>query len=451
MVTPALLATLALCVGNGSAARDDGASNEIARTPSPASTSSTPLAAPAAKPPRWLRGNTHTHTLWSDGDAPPETVIAWYADHGYHFLVLSDHNIVQVEERWFGVTRDGRLTPAKVRAVADRFGDSFPQVRERAGEGDGAGGDADAESVTEMRLRRLDELKELFDRPDASALIPGQEVTGSFRLAQVHVNALNTDEVILPLRGESLQETIQANLDAIATWGAANDRPVLAHLNHPNFRKSLGASNLAEMRGERFFEVYNGHRSVENERIGERPSTEELWDLALVARLHGGAGDGGVLYGLATDDAHDHYDANAVSVPGRGWIMVRCDTVDPDAIVRAMRAGDFYASSGVTLADVRVADGAITIDIDAQPGVTYRTEFIGAVVDTTTDADDAATPIARVLATTDADPAVYHFTGNELYVRARITSSTPHPRPYAEGDREMAWTQPVVPHSSSSR
>ncbi len=40
----------------------------------------------------WYRGNIHTHTTESDGDAEPEVVAAWYRDHGYDFLVLSDHN-----------------------------------------------------------------------------------------------------------------------------------------------------------------------------------------------------------------------------------------------------------------------------------------------------------------------------------------------------------------------
>ena len=43
---------------------------------------------------------------------------------------------------------------------------------------------------------------------------------------------------------------------------------------------------------------------------------------ARIVRLHGGAGDGGPLYALATDDAHDHYGADAVSLPGRGWRLV---------------------------------------------------------------------------------------------------------------------------------
>ena len=52
----------------------------------------------------WYRGNTHTHTLWSDGDAPPEHAVKWYVDNDYDFLVLSDHNIMQEGERWHPIT-----------------------------------------------------------------------------------------------------------------------------------------------------------------------------------------------------------------------------------------------------------------------------------------------------------------------------------------------------------
>jgi hypothetical protein len=47
----------------------------------------------------WLRGNLHTHTLESDGDSAPSEVVRWYADHGYDFLVLTDHDkITRVED-----------------------------------------------------------------------------------------------------------------------------------------------------------------------------------------------------------------------------------------------------------------------------------------------------------------------------------------------------------------
>lgn len=54
--------------------------------------------APVSKPPdnptsqlHWYRGNTHTHTINSDGDAAPDVVTRWYREHDYQFLVITDH------------------------------------------------------------------------------------------------------------------------------------------------------------------------------------------------------------------------------------------------------------------------------------------------------------------------------------------------------------------------
>ncbi len=41
----------------------------------------------------WFRGNTHAHTvICGHADSSPEVVTQWYHDHGYNFLVLSEHN-----------------------------------------------------------------------------------------------------------------------------------------------------------------------------------------------------------------------------------------------------------------------------------------------------------------------------------------------------------------------
>ena len=45
-------------------------------------------------PAGWFKGNTHTHTLNSDGDSTPDEVVRWYREHGYQFLVLTDHNFL---------------------------------------------------------------------------------------------------------------------------------------------------------------------------------------------------------------------------------------------------------------------------------------------------------------------------------------------------------------------
>lgn len=42
---------------------------------------------------QWYKGNTHVHTvLCGHADSSPEVVTKWYHDHGYNFLILSEHN-----------------------------------------------------------------------------------------------------------------------------------------------------------------------------------------------------------------------------------------------------------------------------------------------------------------------------------------------------------------------
>jgi hypothetical protein len=53
--------------------------------------------------------------------------------------------------------------------------------------------------------------------------------------------------------------------------------------------------------------------------------------------------------------------------------------------------------------------------------------------------------IGKVVSESAGPTASYTLTGKELYVRAKVISSKPHPNPYAKGDVETAWTQPVMP------
>ena len=68
------------------------------------------------------------------------------------------------------------------------------------------------------------------------------------------------------------------------------------------------------------------------------------------------------------------------------------------------------------------------------------TQFIG-----TRRTADGLGPVGEILAEFDGPVASYELRGDELYVRAKVVSSRPHPNPYAEGDVECAWLQPMVP------
>ena len=79
-------------------------------------------------PPRYWKGNLHTHTFWSDGDDFPEMVVDWYRQHGYQFLALTEHNVIADGEKWI----DADTSAARRRAVqkyAARFGQRWPEFR----------------------------------------------------------------------------------------------------------------------------------------------------------------------------------------------------------------------------------------------------------------------------------------------------------------------------------
>jgi hypothetical protein len=53
--------------------------------------------------------------------------------------------------------------------------------------------------------------------------------------------------------------------------------------------------------------------------------------------------------------------------------------------------------------------------------------------------------VGRTLATVEGPAAQYTFQGDELYVRARITSSKKKEGVLSPDEMEQAWTQPVIP------
>ncbi len=395
---------------------------------------------------QWYKGVTHFHTLWSDGDAAPEVAVKWYTEARYDFVSISDHNILQTGEHWYPIStnKQGRLTLAKVQALRDEFGPDWVVVRENA-EGQ------------EMRLKTLEELQARFARP-GFLVIPGEEITAKM---SVHVNAVNIRERIAPAEGGSVVETLRKNLEAIEAHGHAHGVDVLAHINHPNWSGTITAEEIVEVGGERFFEVYNGHGGVRNWGDANQHivSTDQLWDIILTLRLAQPGHTDRPMYAVATDDAHNwFYKGVGRAIPGRGWIAVLSKKLEAESLIAAMKRGEFYASSGVTVSQITVTPKSYSVWIQAEPGVTYKTQFVGTPKRTNTRGEPVldkegkpvratrqySPEVGKVLFETTANPAVYRFTGKEMYVRAKVTSSKLKANPFQEGDYEQAWLQPVV-------
>lgn len=394
--------------------------------------------------PRWWKGNLHTHTLWSDGDDYPEQVVGWYRDHDYQFLALSDHNIFQEGQRWIDATNNAGGARA-LEKYLKQYGTSWVELRTKEGK-------------REVRLKPLSEFRALFERPDEFLLIPGLEITDQHLTSPIHMNLTNGRDRVKPQGGDSVLDVMQNNVDAVIAQRKATGQAMLLHLNHPNFGWGITAEELMRVSGEQFFEVHNGHPAVRNEGDATHPDTERMWDIILTWRLAVLGME--PMFGLGVDDSHEyHRFEQGLSNSGRGWIMVKSRYLTPEHLIHAMEAGDFYASNGVTLEDVVVTADSLSVVVQTEPGITYTTEFIGTrkgfdrtnTPVTTTSGEKLrvthhySEEVGEVLKTIEGPRASYRFNGDEIYVRAKVTSSKVKANPYAEGEVEMAWTQPVVP------
>ena len=166
---------------------------------------------------RWYKGNTHTHTLNSDGDSTPDDVVRWYRENGYNFLVLTDHNFVT----------------------------------------------------------SVDGLNALHSADGKFIVIKGEEISDVFAGKPIHVNGLNVSRTVEPQHGKSVLDTIQRNVDAVR---AAAGVP---HINHPNYEWAITADDLKQVQNNKLFEIYNGHPLVNNQGGGGLPGLEEVWDIIL--------------------------------------------------------------------------------------------------------------------------------------------------------------------------
>jgi hypothetical protein len=416
----------------------------------------------------WWRGNLHTHTLWSDGDHFPEAVVAWYKEAGFHFLAITDHNTLNAGEKWMLVedvekranapaSMDPRVRAAMkpVSAIGSyetRFG--RPQVKTRE----------NAEGKTEIRLTPFAEYGPLFEEPGRFLLLHGEEMTQkAVNGAQVHLGVMPLTAKIAPVAGPDARTLLGSAYRAIATAAKKESAPVFAATNHPNFRWSFTAEDLAAVPEAKFVEIWNGGEDDDDPGEAPRPSTEEIWDIANTLRLTAGNPP---LFGLGTDDAHHYHGNKSVLRQGRAWVMVRAAELTAPALIAAMEAGDFYFSSGVNLRELRFdqASKTLTLAVDERPGETYRIRFIGTrksphregkerplgVLEpgepgwTTLDyATPGVPPVGETLKTVVGSQGAYTLRGDELYVRAVIDSDAAPVVPSSETKIQQAWTQPV--------
>jgi hypothetical protein len=382
----------------------------------------------------FFKGNTHAHSFWSDGNDFPEMVIDYYHRNGYDFAVTSDHNVLAKDYRWMSLQEiTARQVGTGIGAIEKceaRFGPDWIEWAEVDGE-------------RGVVLKTLATFREQFEAPGEFLIIEAQEISDRSTTGPIHINALNV-EYLVPFQDEPVESTVEVMrrvLRAVAAQEEEIGRPILTHLNHPNYLWAVTAEDLAAVVEERFFEVYNGHPLINHLGDETRPGDEMIWDIANTLRISKMNAE--PLFGVATDDTHQYHGGDVS--PGRGWVQVAATELTADALIEAMRAGDFYASSGVELEQIsydpesRVLEFEITADGDAR--------FISELIGTREGYDQPDRPatqrVGEVMTWSGERVVKFVVPADALYARVRITSSAAHPNPSYEYQRKQAWLQPV--------
>lgn len=390
----------------------------------------------SAEETQWWKGNLHTHSLWSDGDDYPEMIADWYKKNGYHFLGISDHNILAEGNRWIHIEKNagGRRAFEK---YLERFGPKWVEHKTE-------------KNIPKVRLKNFSEYKAKMSVEGKFLLMQAEELTDRFQGVPIHINATNLKNYIPPQGGSSLATVIQNNVNAVLEQRKKTGQPMFPHINHPNFGWALKPTDMIQLKGEQFFEVYNGHPAVNNYGDAKHLSTVQIWDIINAYRV--GIYKLPLMFGLATDDAHNYHQiAIGKSNTGRGWVMVKAPALSAPSIIEAMEKGDFYSSSGVSLSTIQTTKESFSFKISTEKGVTYKTWFVGTRnnfknnkdLTKRNSLDPSAAGIGEILGQTDSIEPKYNFKGDELYVRAHVVSSKKKSNPYSSGEQEQAWLQPI--------
>ncbi len=105
-------------------------------------------------------------------------------------------------------------------------------------------------------------------------------------------------------------------------------------------------------------EVFNNTCAVQ----ADRPDGTYLLDQMLL--------DGMTVNAIATDDAHFRDTVNSNADAFGGWVMVKSETLDPAALLAALKAGEFYASQGPELHQIEIRDNMLHITCSAVDRIT---------------------------------------------------------------------------------
>lgn len=162
-------------------------------------------------------------------------------------------------------------------------------------------------------------------------LLPGNEVTAN----GPHLLHIDADRYVAP---DPDRQTVIASVTASRGFVV---------VNHPDWQPGYDHCPLDRLRawtGYTGIEIFNGLIG----RLDGSPYAERKWETLLT--------EGRRVWAFASDDSHDVQDV------ARGWNVAYARVRTPSAIAEALRAGRFYASTGVEITAIACEDRRVRIE-----------------------------------------------------------------------------------------
>ena len=137
----------------------------------------------------------------------------------------------------------------------------------------------------------------------------------------------------------------------------ARDAGAFVAIAHPHW-SGLTEADARSITAAHAVEIYNHGCAVDNDRGEGFLTLEHLLN------------EGSHLNLIATDDAH----FNTPDFFG-GWVMVKAADNNPEALLAALKAGEYYSSTGPQIHDIRITDSYV--EVDCTPAVNILVQGSG--------------------------------------------------------------------------
>ena len=411
---------------------------------------------------KWHKGNTHMHTIRSDGDAFPIEAAALFKRDGYHFICFSDHNVSSAEpQKPIPVdSPKGKKVTEEIRASFRR---DFPNLELCRTVRDENGNEC-------YTSASLEEIARVLNEPGRFLTIGGNEVSAAPTAGkELHCNFINYPKPCSAKNERTVTECLDWIRDEYSR-NAGDAHASVMTLNHPLWVSYDVQPHIIAQRPDiRFFEVCNSGSMPRFNLPGRKFTHDKWWDVVNTMRAAKGQP---LIYGVASDDIHGYNPLRKGTKRTAGYVQVLAAELTVAGIVDAFHRGDFYASTGLNLANVRFdrSSRTLTVEVDPSFGDDCRIEFIGSKegVDTSVQeiveweikgepnkwlksrhfsmrrtVERYSDDIGRIFKTVNGRTASYTMQPNDLYVRAKVVS--PHNASSAnrEPNFPIAWTQPI--------